>query len=58
MGLASLALDIGIFCKFLYRIILLNVFLGLDFLGLPYPGRRLDTDGTGEVDFTEFKVYW
>ena len=34
MGLASLGLEIGIFCDFLYSVILLNVFLGLDFLGL------------------------
>ena len=33
-GLASLGLDIGIFCDLLYRILLLSVILGLDFLGL------------------------
>ena len=35
MGLASLGLDIGIFCDFLYSVLLLSVILGLlDFLGL------------------------
>jgi hypothetical protein len=36
MGLASLGLDIDIFCDFLYSvlIILLKAILGLDFLGL------------------------
>jgi hypothetical protein len=34
MGLASLGLDIGIFCDSLYSVLLLGVFLGLDFSGL------------------------
>ena len=34
MGLASLGLGIGIFCDFRYSVLLLNVFLGLDLLGL------------------------
>jgi hypothetical protein len=34
MGLASLGLELGIFCDFLYSILLLNAVLGLDFLGL------------------------
>jgi hypothetical protein len=34
MGLASLGLDIGTFCDFLYSVLLLSVFLELDFLGL------------------------
>ena len=33
MGLASFGLDIGILCAFLYSVLLLNVILGLDFLG-------------------------
>jgi hypothetical protein len=33
MGLASLGLDIGIFCDFLYSVNLLSAVLGLDFLG-------------------------
>jgi hypothetical protein len=33
MGLASLGLEIGIFCDFLYSVLLLNA-LGLDVLGL------------------------
>jgi hypothetical protein len=31
MALASLGLDIGIFCDFLYSILLLSVILGLEF---------------------------
>jgi hypothetical protein len=34
MGLASLGLDIGIFCDFLCSVLLLNAILGLDFLAL------------------------
>jgi hypothetical protein len=34
MGLASLGLEIGTFCDFLYSVLLLNAILGLDFLGL------------------------
>ena len=34
MGLASLGLDIGIFCDFLYSILLFHTILGLEFLGL------------------------
>ena len=34
MGLTSLGLEIGIFCDFLYSVLLLSVALGLDFLGL------------------------
>ena len=33
MGLASLGLEIGIFCYFLYSVLLFNAILGLDFLG-------------------------
>ena len=34
MGPASLGLDIGIFCDFLYSVLLMSAILGLDFLGL------------------------
>ena len=34
MGRASLGLDVGIFCDFLYSVLLLSAILGLDFLGL------------------------
>ena len=34
MGLASFGLDIGTFCDFLHRVLLLDAILGLDFLGL------------------------
>ena len=34
MGRASLALNIGVLCAFLYSILLLGVILVLDFLGL------------------------
>jgi hypothetical protein len=34
MGLARLGLEIGTLCDSLYSILLLNVILGLDFLGL------------------------
>jgi hypothetical protein len=34
MGLASLALNISVFCNFLYSILLFNAVLGIDFLGL------------------------
>ena len=34
VGLASLGLQIGIFCDFLYSVLLLSAVLGLDFLGL------------------------
>jgi hypothetical protein len=34
MGLASLGLEIGIFCDFLCSVLLLSVVLGLDLLGL------------------------
>jgi hypothetical protein len=34
MGLASLGLEIGIYCDFLYSVFILNAILGLDFLGL------------------------
>ena len=34
MGLASLRLEIGIFCDFLHSVFLLGVILGVDFLGL------------------------
>jgi hypothetical protein len=44
MWLASLGLDIGIFCDFLDSVLLLNAILGLDFLGLalsrPQPHAR------------------
>jgi hypothetical protein len=40
MGLASLGLDIDVFCNFIYSVLQLNVILGVDFLGLAYPGRR------------------
>ena len=33
MGLASLGLDIDIFCDFLYIVLLVNSILALDFLG-------------------------
>ena len=33
MGLASLGLEIGIFCDSLYSVLPLNVILGLDFFG-------------------------
>jgi hypothetical protein len=33
MGLASLGLDISIFCDFLYSVLLLDTILGVDFLG-------------------------
>jgi hypothetical protein len=33
MGLASLGLEIGIFCGFLYSVLLWNAILGLYFLG-------------------------
>jgi hypothetical protein len=54
MGLASLGLDNGMFCDFLYSVLLLSVFLGLYFLGLalsrpqvPTGGRRARTAGDG-----------
>jgi hypothetical protein len=61
MGLASLALDIGIFYDFLYSVLLLNVILWLDFLGrapyrpqvdrlhraLPHPGQQRGSAGRG-----------
>ena len=34
MGLASFGLEIGVFCDFLDRVLLLSVILGLYFLGL------------------------
>ena len=34
MGLVSLALIIGVFCDFIYSILLVNAILWLDFLGL------------------------
>ena len=34
MGLASFGLEIGVFCDFLYSVLLLNAILGLDCLGL------------------------
>jgi hypothetical protein len=34
VGTASLRLDIGIFCDFLYSVLILQAILGLDFLGL------------------------
>ena len=34
MGLASLGLEVGNFCDFLYSVLLLGVILGLDVLGL------------------------
>jgi hypothetical protein len=37
MGLASLRLDISIFCDFLYSVFLLDAILGLDFLRLARP---------------------
>jgi hypothetical protein len=44
MGLAgqSRALDIGVFCDFLYSVLLLHMILGLDFSGLAlsWPQRR------------------
>jgi hypothetical protein len=40
MGLISLGLDIGIFCNLLYSVLLLNVILGLDFLGLALSASR------------------
>jgi hypothetical protein len=33
MGLASLGLDIDIFCDFLYSVLLVNAIFALDFLG-------------------------
>ena len=43
MGLASLGLEIGISCDFLYSVLLLNAILGSYCLGLAlYPGRRYD----------------
>jgi hypothetical protein len=51
MGLASLALSTGVFCDFLYSILLLNTILGLDFLGLAlYPGRRCNYKVGAQVD--------
>ena len=43
MGLASLRLDIGIFCNFLYSVLLRNAILGLDFLGLALSSSRYRT---------------
>ena len=40
MGLISLWLDIGIFCDFLYSVLLLSSILGLDFLGLALSSSR------------------
>jgi hypothetical protein len=37
MGLVSSGLDIGIFCGFLYCVFLVNMILGLVFLGLALP---------------------
>ena len=42
MGLASLGLEIGIFCDYLYSILPLNAILGLDFLGLALSAHRFD----------------
>ena len=57
MGLASLGLDIGMFCDLLYSILLLSVIFGLDFLGLALsrpqvPGRNLQV-GLPIVGHTE-----
>ena len=40
MGLASLGLEIGVFCECIYSVYLLSVVLGLNFVGLAHPGRR------------------
>ena len=50
IGLASLGLEIGIFCGFLYSVLLLSVILGLDYLGLALsPGRRFITQKKSEL---------
>jgi hypothetical protein len=50
MGLASLRLDIGVFCDFLSSFLLFGAFSGLDFLGRalsrPQVGRRTTTGRT------------
>jgi hypothetical protein len=40
MELASLGLDIGIFCDFLYSVLLLNAIVGLGLLGLALSSSR------------------
>jgi hypothetical protein len=51
MGLASLGLEIGIFSGFLYSVLLLNVLLGLDLLGLALNrGRRCPNKGPDGSD--------
>ena len=56
MGQTSFGLDIGIFCDFLYSVLLLDVSLGLDFLGLalsrpqvPHPDQRGGRPAAGDA---------
>jgi Cu-Zn family superoxide dismutase len=72
MGLASLGLEIGIFCDFLCSVLLLNAILGLDFSGLalsrPQVLRRIGSNWVGQshLPFTTFcyqtptfnNLYW
>ena len=44
MGLASLGLDVSTFYDFLYCVLLLSVFLGLDFLGHALSWSQVDAD--------------
>ena len=49
MGLASLGLDIGIPCDFLYSVLLFKAILGLDFSGLALPSPGRDPRRRGEA---------
>jgi hypothetical protein len=51
MGLASLALNIGVFCDFLYNILLFKAILGLDFLRLALSRRRFEHTAFDEFLF-------
>jgi hypothetical protein len=60
MGLAGLGLEIGIFCDFLYSVLLLSAVLGLDFLGLalfrPQVAHRVRNDERARIFRRAFHV--